>query len=168
MKFVNNVWLEQSKIYCCRFLFTWLIYLLFSFLSFLIFFIMSNWVTHVRSLRQGQPREQQHQCTYVPQLSLTICPAPPLPSLPPLSLFQPSFALFPQIYAELSANSCAHVRAGLALSLSLSFFANDPGRDSERGSESIFSFVPCPPLPSPGSTGIRIINTRDESRLMCI
>lgn len=111
------------------------------------FFIMSNWVTHVRSLRQGQPREQQHQCTYVPQLSLTICPAPPLPSLPPLSLFQPSFALFLQIYAQLSANSCAHVRAGLALSLSLSFFANDPGRDSERGSESIFSFVPCPPLP---------------------
>lgn len=130
MKFVNNVWLEQSKIYCCRFLLTWLIYLLSSFFS--NFVNMSNWVTHVSCLRQGQPREQQHQCTYVPQLSLTICPAPPLrspfPSLPSLSLshvlrFFSKFTLNFQLTAVLMS--------GLGW-LSLSLSANDPGRDSER------------------------------------
>lgn len=167
MKFVNNVWLEQSKIYCCRFLFTRLIYLLVSFLSFLIF------LYHVQlgyTCSQPSPRAAKGAAA-----SMYIRPSVVLNHLPSFSAaFPPPSLSFSQVlrfFSKFTLNFqlTAVPMSGLgSLSLSLLLSANDPGRDSERGGESISSSVPCPPLLSPGSTGIRIINTRDESRLMCI
>lgn len=150
MKFVNNVWLEQSKIYCCRFLFTWLIYLLFSFLSFLLSFFFYH-VQLGYTCLQPSPRAAKGAAA-----SMYIRPSVVLNHLPssaPFPSFSLSFSQVLRFFPKFTLNfqlTAVHMSGlgSLSLSRSRSLLTTRAGTQGEavRVSPLPFLAFPCPLL----------------------
>lgn len=119
-------------------------------ISFIFFPFFSHFFYHVQlgyTCSQPSPRAAKGAAA-----SMYIRPSVVLNHLPSSSAAFPSFSLsFSQVlrfFSKFTLNFqlTAVPMSGLG-SLSLSLSANDPGRDSERGGESISSSIPCPSLP---------------------